>query len=393
MYARKLFYEIENYISTQDIIVITGMRRVGKSSLLKMLYERIEGKNKLMLDIENPLDKTIFEEKDFNNIINNLVGMGLKRDEQMYLFLDEIQSFPQIVMALKYLHDHYSVKMFVTGSSSFYLKNLFPESLSGRKIEFELFPLDFDEFLYFKGISKLENNIQKPTLEKTTEIVHHKRIKAYDEYLKYGGFPQVVLAVDVDLKKKYLRDIFKSYFQTDLLQLSNIRNITHLRDLILLLASRIGNKIDITRLSSELGINRETVYNYLAYLSGSYFFHFTNRYGKNQGKEVSSMQKVYICDNGIANEIANLAEGQLFENAVYLNLRKYGKVQYYHNKSQKEIDFILPETEFAIEVKRTAIEKDVTSLQKFASTIEIKKSVVISYNYSKIDGVIAATGI
>ena len=369
------------------------MRRVGKSTLLKMLFDSIEEKNKLLFDIDNPLDRTLFEEKDFNNIIFNLVDLGLNRDERMYLFLDEIQSYPEIVKAIKYLYDHYQVKIIVTGSSSFYLKNLFPESLSGRKLEFELYPLDFDEYLYFKGISELPKDKDKLVFKKKSEILYQKKIKHYDEYMNFGGFPQVVLAQGADLKKKYLRDIFKSYFQTDLLQLSNIRNISHLRDLIMLLASRIGNKIDVSRLSSELAINRETVYNYLAFLSGSYFFHFINRFGKNQGKEVSSTQKVYICDTGIANEIAKLSEGQLLENAVFLNVRKYGKLHYYHDKDQKEIDFILPDLEYAVEVKRTAIEKDVKSLKTFAGRIGIKNSVVISYNYSNMEGVIEACGL
>jgi predicted AAA+ superfamily ATPase len=393
MKNRKLFFEISDYLKVPEIIVITGMRRVGKSSLLKMIFDSIDGKNKILFDIDNPLDRALFEEKDFNNIIHNLADLGLDKKERMYLFLDEIQSFPEIVKALKYLYDHYEIKIIVTGSSSFYLKNLFPESLSGRKIEFELYPLDFDEFLYFKGISGLTKDKDKGTFKKKSEIIYQKLIKHYDEYLNYGGFPQVVLAEGSELKKKYLRDIFRSYFQTDLLQLSNIRNISHLRDLIILLASRIGNKIDVSRLSSELGINRETVYNYLAFLSGSYFFHFINRYGKNQGKEVSSTRKVYICDNGIANEIAKLTEGQNLENAVFLNIRKYGTLQYYHDKEQKEIDFILPDSGYAIEVKRTAIEKDVRSLKSFAGRIGIINSVVISYNYSAIDGVVEACGV
>ena len=392
MKNRKLFFEISDYLKVPEIIVITGMRRVGKSTLLQMLFDSIEGKNKLLFDIDNPLDRALFEEKDFSNIIHNLADLGLNKKERMYLFLDEIQSFPEIVKALKYLYDHNGIKIIVTGSSSFYLKNLFPESLSGRKIEFELYPLDFDEFLYFKGISELSKDKDKGTFKKKSEFVYQKLIKHYDEYLNYGGFPQVVLAEGADLKKKYLRDIFKSYFQTDLLQLSNIRNISHLRDLIILLTSRIGNKINVSRLSSELEINRETVYNYLAFLSGSYFFHFVNRFGKNQGKEVSSTRKVYICDNGIANEIAKLTEGQLLENAVFLNIRNYGKLQYYHDKDQKEIDFILPEIEYAIEIKRTAIEKDVKALKSFASRIELKNTVVISYNYSTFEGVIEACG-
>ena len=291
---------------------------------------------------------------------------------------------------MKYLFDHYEIKFIVTGSSSFYLKNLFPESLSGRKIELELYPLDFDEFIYFKHET---NDILVSTdllsIDKSG-IAYHKRIKLYDEYLQYGGFPQVVLAETYDLKKIYLRDIFKSYFQTDLLQLSNVKNISQLRDLIILLAARTGNKIDITRLASELGINREMVYNYLAFLSGSYFFHFVSRYGKNTDKEISSTQKAYICDNGLANEIVRLSDGQTLENAVYLNLRKYGKVQYYHDKTQREIDFVLTDVNTSIEVKRSAIATDISKLKRFSDSAQIANARVVSYNYSEEKDILPA---
>ena len=150
-FRRKLLSILQSYVSLKEILVITGMRRVGKSSLLKMIYDSLPSVNKLMLDIENPLDRSIFEEKDYNNIIINLSKLGVDKTQKMYVLLDEIQAFPEIVKPMKYLFDHHEIKFVVTGSSSFYLKNLCPESLSGRKIELELYPLDFDEFLYFKG--------------------------------------------------------------------------------------------------------------------------------------------------------------------------------------------------------------------------------------------------
>jgi len=388
--TRKVFPNIMAYLPLKEIIVITGMRRVGKSTLLSMIYDSIESGNKVMLDIENPLDRIIFEEKDYNNILQNFEKLSIEKGKKIYILLDEIQAYPDIVRPIKYLYDHYDIKFIVTGSSSFYLKNLFPESLAGRKIEVELFPLDFDEFIYFKGATK--ELVIKATLFSVdkSELNYHKRIKLYDEYLQYGGFPQVVLASTNELKKIYLRDIFKSYFQTDLLQLTNIKNISQLRDLIILLAVRTGNKIDVTRIASELGITRETVYNYLSFLSGSYFFHFISRYGKNADKEISSTQKVYICDNGIANEISKLTEGQLLESAVYLNLRKYGNVKYYHDKSQREIDFVLPDQNFAIEVKRNAISIDFLKLNRFAGSLNIENKQVISYNYSNEEGIFPA---
>jgi uncharacterized protein len=194
----------------------------------------------------------------------------------------------------------------------------------------------------------------------------------------------------IEIKKAYLCDIFKSYFQTDLLQLSNIRHVSHLRNLIVLLSARVGNKVDITRLSSEIGTGRETVYNYITFLTGSYFFHFIPRYGKNIDKEISSTNKVYICDTGLANELTQLSEGQLLENAVYMNLRKYGRIQYYHDKNQKEIDFVLPDHHIAIEVKRNAIGTDVNRLKNFSEGLKIEHSRIVSYVYSNDSHILPA---
>ena len=389
-FHRKLFTSLLRFLPVKEILVITGMRRTGKSSLLQMIYDAVESTNKTYLDIENPLDRSLFEENDYNNIIKNLEDFGIRPNQKAYLFLDEIQSYPDIVKPIKYLYDHYDIKFIVTGSSSFYLKNLFPESLAGRKIEFELYPLDFDEFLFFKGVVKNKPSFKDFSGVEKSKIKYEKTIRWFDEYLIHGGFPQVVLAETQEQKILYLRDIFKSYFQTDLLQLSNVKNISQLRDLILLLAARTGTKIDITRLASELGVTRETIYNYISFLSGSFFFHFINRFSKNTDKEISSGKKIYICDNGLANQLLKLSEGQLLENAIYLNLRKYGEIKYYQDKNQKEIDFVLPGTDVCFEVKRNAISMDYTKLNKFAQAIGINKSHIVSYTYSEDEHIVPA---
>lgn len=387
---RKLFRKIKGYMPLREMIVITGMRRAGKSSLLSMLFDATEGDNKLILDIENPLDRSIFEEKDYNNIFKNICDLGISSKTKATIFLDEIQSYSAIVKPLKYLYDHYDIKFVVTGSSSFYLKNLFPESLAGRKMEFELFPLDFDEFLFFKSVAPLPLMAKENKFMPKSKVQYEKRIRFYDEYLQFGGFPQVVMAETNAAKTAYLKDIFKSYFQNELLQLSNVRNISHLRDLIVLLAARCGNRFDISRLASELGITRETVYNYLAFLQGTYFFHFVSRFGSNTDKEISSQKKVYICDTGLASQLVKLSDGQQLENAAYLNLRKYGTVHYYTDKSKREIDFILPDINTCIEVKRNAIKSDEERLQKWAHKLGLAQSHIITYTLASPDSAIPA---
>jgi len=262
-FPRKLLKDIKSQLKTREVIVVTGMRRVGKTTLLQMIYEKIGTDNKVFLDMENILEHKIFEEIDFNNIWANLKPYGITNKKKAYIFIDEIQLKPEIVRAIKYLYDHYEVKFIVTGSSSFYLKNLFPESLAGRKVTFELFPLDFEEFLIFKEADKESSPSFEEKDQKKNLINYEKFKKYYEEYLTFGGFPQVALAAEDDQKRLYLKDIFTSYFEKDVRVLADFRQLRAFRDMMLLLMQRVGGKLEITKLASEIGVSRDTVYSYI----------------------------------------------------------------------------------------------------------------------------------
>lgn len=392
-FQRKLFTILKKQIKSPEIIVLTGMRRVGKTTLYQALFAEIASSNKLFLDIENPLDQKIFEELDYNNIWKNLAKLGLNTNQKTYVFLDEIQAMPAIVKPIKYLYDHYNVKFFVTGSSSFYLKNLFPESLAGRKLIFELFPLDFSEFLTFKGQSKDFYDSFYAKNKNKNFISYEKTIKMYDEYLQYGGFPGVVVEEDFAQKELILTDIFKSYYEKDIKGLSDFRDLNAVRDLILLLTQRIGSRLDITKISSELGISRETVYSYLSFLEATYFISTVSPFSKNVDREISGGNKVYLCDTGILNRISNVSDGTIFENAVFNSLKKYGTINYYQKrKSEKEIDFIINK-KIAIEVKTKATKEYLRNLAKLCTDLKIKDYYVVSKKFVYLDRVIPATEI
>ncbi len=195
-FRRIIQLELEKQITSREIVVLTGMRRTGKTTLMRMIYDSINSENKVFLDLQNILDQKLFDEIDYNNIFANLKSYGINPAKKVYIFIDEIQFKPEVAGAVKYLYDHYDVKFFITGSSSFYLKNLFPESLAGRKVTFELFPLFFEEFLTFKNISiEFTNNFNEKSISKNF-IEYQKLSKYYEEYIKFGGFPQVVLEKD-----------------------------------------------------------------------------------------------------------------------------------------------------------------------------------------------------
>jgi len=389
IYPRKILPDLEKQIKSKEIIVLVGMRRVGKTTLYELIFNQIKSSNKVFLDLENPIDQKIFEETDYNNIWANLKQYQISSQGKAYIFLDEIQAMPKVIKAVKYLYDHYQVKFFLTGSSSFYLKNLFPESLAGRKIIFELFPLNFEEFLIFRNKQKTYYQEFWQKEKNKNLIVFEKLKKLYQEYLEFGGFPEVALAKDYAQKKLKLNDIFKSYFEKDIKTLADFKQINSFRDLILLLMQRTGSKLEISKLASEIGVSRETVYSYLAFLQSSYFINLTSPFSRNVDREVSGTKKVYFCDTGILNNFAKINEGSLFENAVFNNLKKYGDINYYQKRSGGEIDFIVNK-QTAFEVKLNGTTAGLKKLAKLAKSLGLKKYYLISKRFIKERGFIPA---
>jgi predicted AAA+ superfamily ATPase len=395
MYKRKIYEDLKTSLDRPEVTVLTGMRRSGKTTLLEALYKELDGRqtNKYLFDLENATEQDVFDEKDFNDILNNLNAIKpLKNSKRTVVLLDEIQAFTQIVPAIKYLYDHHNIKFVVTGSSSFYLKNLFSESLSGRKFIFELYPLDFEEFLWFKqedtsGVS--EASFAAKAAGKN-RIRTQNRENYYEEYLQFGGFPQVVLEENLEIKKKILADIFNAYFEKDVRHLSDFADYSMLRRLILLLMRRVGNRVDVSRLASEVGVSRPTLYNYLSFLEATYFLQLVSVHSKSIDKEVSSSQKLYICDNGLITTLGLANDGELFENAVYLNLRERGKVTYNLNSRGREIDFII-DSKMAIEVKTTATEADINKLQRQSAALSIDEFYVLTKNFVDSKGVIVGS--
>jgi predicted AAA+ superfamily ATPase len=387
-FRRNIQKDLEKQISTAEIVVLTGMRRTGKTTLLKMIFDKIDSENKVFLDLENILDQQIFEESDFNNIWSNLSTFGITQNKKSYVFIDEVQLMPSIVRIVKYLFDHYDVKFFLTGSSSFYLKNLFPESLAGRKNLFHLSPLTFNEFLIFKG-HKVEYKTSFYEKDKVkNKIKHEKMTKLLDEYVNFGGFPQVVLENNTARKKDVLSDIFNSYFQHDVQILADFKKIDAFKKLLLLLSRRVGSKLDITKLASNVSVSRETVYNYLSFLENTFFIKLLSPFSQNIDREVSGAKKVYLCDTGILNLIGKTSEGSLFENAVLMNLIDYQNINYYQKRSGAEIDFLVNEVNTALEVKITGDSADLRKLKNNAAKIGFNNSFIITREFNSIEGII-----
>lgn len=388
MKKRLLFYTLQKYIDHKNALVITGMRQVGKTTLIRQVFEEIK-KPKVFLDFTNPLEQKIFEEVEYRNIYERLTEMAGAGKEELVVFIDEIQYFPDVTRVMKFLIDNYKVKFVVTGSSSFYLKNLFPESLSGRRFLFELSPMGFRECLYFRDKIDLEmaKRHEIKDLFRYRDLVDFKKFdREYENFLFFGGFPEVVLTNDEATKKEILKNIFASFFEKDLRVLSDYKDIRELRDLILLLVPRVGSMLDVSKLASELGVDRVKLYSYLGFLQGTFFIRLIPKFSKSIDRSVAGGRKVYFTDTGMLNSIGRVNDGQLLENAVVNQLGEYGDISFYNKRNTSEIDVILNK-EYALEIKLKGTERDVEGLKKTASGIGVLKSCVVSRGFTEEKGV------
>ena len=352
------------------------MRRVGKSTALKHLLSKVKHKNKVYIDLEKIEWRNLFSQDSYDDIQSALEVEGIIFSKPCVIGLDEIQLVPQITSVIKYFYDTYNIKFIATGSSSFYIKNRFSESLAGRKKIFEVYPLNFDEYLQFVYGKKI--NLEKYRKKNINKAVHNKYSNDYNQYIAYGGFPEVVLAETDEDRNDYLSDIINSYISLDIILLSDFEASQDLYKLLQLLSSRIGSKLDVTKISSRIGIPRRKTTEYLQLLEHTYFLQTITPYTKSKDVEISKARKIYFADTGLIRAFnKNCPTGHLFENKVFNQLQHYNlPIQYYQKKTGQEIDFIIDQ-ETAYEVKETPISSDYNILERRANALGIKKHKLI----------------
>lgn len=377
-YTRKIYPELVSHSQTPLVTVLTGMRRTGKTTLIQRLLLDLTNKNSLYLDLQRPDNRELFNQKNYEAIRESFIAQGLSSNKPMIIALDEIQLAPDSPSAIKYLSDHHKIKFIVTGSSSYYLKNLFSESLSGRKKIFELHPLDFGEFLTFKEIPFSQVSWKEG---KFNNLEYNRLSSYYEEFVRFGGFPQVVLAQSEKDKKDLLLDIMSSYINVDVRSLADFSDERNLYSLAKLMAGRVGSRIEYTKLSQLTGLSRPTVTNYISFFEKTYLATTIPVFTNNIDREIVKARKLYFCDTGLANILAELSSGSQFENTLFNQLSRVGQIQYYALKTGHEIDFIL-DGELALEAKETPVQGDLDHLTQISSTARIKNFRLIGRHKS-----------
>jgi len=372
IYKRKITDEIIKYLDSKEIIVIYGSRQVGKTSLLKYLIKNYLKKNVFYFDLEMP---NLLElcNRGAENVLKYLIEKGAEEKQKIFLVIDEIQYLNNPTKFLKIIHDHYSnIKLLVSGSSTFEIKKKFKESLAGRTVNFEVYPLSFEEFLIFK-----EKNYQ--ISKENTAILNAELIELAEEYIRFGGYPKIVLEHSEDKKQVFLSQIISAYIRKDIRDIGNIRNLSAFNKLIEVLASQSGQLLNVLEISNTLKINRETVLEYLDLLENTFIIKRITPFHKNLRSELSKNPKIFFLDTGMMHllwlkEFPKVVLGNVFETFVFLELLKSNKkINFWRTTNNQEIDFIIKNKEiYAIEVKYNFQNSNNHSLKFFSEKYKCK---------------------
>jgi len=380
MYERKILGIIKKNLGNSQIIILTGARQTGKTTILAQLnsYLTDKGEVAFFITLEDPSVLAALNEHPEK--IFQFIRTGKKR---IFLLMDEIQYLKDPSNFLKLLNDKYrqTIKIIATGSSAFYMDVKFTDSLAGRKRIFELYPLDFEEFLVFRSHEDLIaewNEIRK----KSDYVSSERKVieSLFDEYLTFGGYPAVVTENDPEEKKVILKELFSSYLKRDTIE-AGVQNQDKFYNLMVLLAHQCGSLLNTNELAGTLKLSVTAVENYIRILIKCFHVSLVKPFFTNIRKELTKMPKAYFNDTGFRNIIINqfsgimqrTDRGVLIENYAYIRLRQLSDpdiIRYWRTADGNEVDFIVPESPgngFAIEVKFDQSEFKLSRYKKFTT--------------------------
>lgn len=365
-----------NYFNTKHALIIYGARQVGKSSVLSYMEQHYFKENCFYFDLE--LSQLLeLCNKGAEAVYHYLLQKGADEKKRIILMIDEIQYMENPSSFIKIIHDHYpQIKLFASGFSTLEIKKKCTQSLVGRYLSFELYPLSFEEFLQFK-----ENKYQLS--KENTQAINDELVQLAEEYIRFGGYPEIVLEQNEERKKLYLSQIINTYIRKDIRDIGNIRNISSFNKLLEILASQSGQLLNMLELSNTLQIDKKTATEYVDLLENTFIIKRIRPFHKNLRSELTKNPKVFFLDTGMLHllwlkEFPKTILGNVFETFVFLELIKQNKqIYFWRTTNKQEIDFVLSEKELhAIEAKYQFKEEDTNSLKFFREKYNAKTIII-----------------
>ncbi len=321
---RTITSRITAKIGRGKAIIIVGPRQVGKTTLIK---ELLNGVDYQFFDGDDPLVRNELNTPNTEEI-KRLIG------KKKVVFIDEGQRIPGIGLTLKIIVDQLrDVQLWVSGSSSFTLFDELNEPLTGRKWEYELYPISWEEYENHTGYLKAQQQLETRLL--------------------YGFYPDVINNQGEEVE--ILKNLVNSYLYRDILAYADIRKPQVLDELVQALALQVGNEVNYNELSQLVGVDRQTVINYIDVLEKGYVIFRLRSYSRNVRNEIKKGRKIYFYDNGIRNTIigdfksmdARLDKGALWENFLVAERMKQNsykftlaKPYFWRTTQQQEVDYV-----------------------------------------------------
>lgn len=330
---------IESYLPQREIVILTGVRRSGKSSLLRLICEDLVNKrgvaenNILYLNFED--ERFVpFRVADFEPLYDAFIEIENPRGRQ-YLFLDEIQNVSGWEKWLNRLYEFEDVKIFVTGSNAMLLSSEISTALTGRNRQIVTWPFSLREFLTLRNVAT-----DTKALYQRRHRIEVKRL--FQEYLELGGFPEVLKIRDATLLEQYFKDIL----YRDVIARYGIKNIKEIKELTLFLAANPGTAQSYKNLQKFIGVkSQNTVKNYLEALHTVYLFFYIDLFDYSLKRQIYNPSKVYCIDTALGASVSfkfSRNIGHLYENIVFLELmRRNADIYYWKSKKGREVDFII----------------------------------------------------
>lgn len=380
--------KIKTLSETNEIIVIKGIRRSGKSTLLLQLCADLirSGTRKediLIVNFEDPRFKGL--NLDLLNKIYEIYLTELDPKENHYVILDEVQSVNGWEKFARYLHENKKVHVFITGSSSKLLSSEYSTVLSGRHMDIEVYPLSFKEYLLFVGLET------KTPVDISAK--RHRIKKAFHDYLALGGFPKVTLVNEKDAKIELLSTYFRDIVIKDIVLRHKIKEIEKLEDLAKYYLTNISTLQSFNKIKNILKLNLDTVERFSGYLSDVYLLSFVRKFSYSKNEQILNPRKVYCSDTGLRNSVGFVFSedfGRLAENIVFNELNRKG-LEIYYWKSKYETDFISKrgkKIQEAIQVcwnigNPETKERELRGLVEACKETNLKKGLIITEDLEK----------
>lgn len=367
MIYRPLYMDrIMPYVDTPFVKILTGVRRCGKSTILKMIMERLKTERNIPAEriISCRYDSMEYEDMTAKQMYAQLKGQ-LSPDGKTYLFLDEIQEIRGWEKVINSLASDFDVDIYVTGSNSRMMSSEISTYLTGRYVSFRIFTLSFDEYLMFR-------NKFTTVKEPKTELVN---------YVRFGGFPATHLQeLSRDEIYTIVRDIYNSTIFSDIVKRNQVRKIDQLERVVKYTFGNVGNTFSAKSIADYLksehrSIDNETVYSYLEKLEKAYLLHRCSRYDLH-GKEIlKTQEKFYLADTALRYSVLGYNADSVassLENIVYLELCRRGYTVNVGKTSDGEIDFVAVRQNDKIYVQVTQeIRSEKTEKREYNRLLEI----------------------